>query len=218
MVIRGGLLSRGCRILSTGLPVANVTVNDLVGLALLAELAGGLDGSLGSVLLEVLVRHDLTTDELVLKVRVDDTSSSGGLGTLADGPGADLIGTTGEVTDELERSVTRGGDTAESRRRLLAEAESLTLGNLLLLRHHNEALLKSDREGDEKVSGVVLVDPGLDLREPLVLFAEEVALRKVDEVGDGLGGKEGKTVDDLDLKRVSYSVSDNLTENSVGLG
>jgi hypothetical protein len=40
----------------------------LVGLALLPELAGRLDGGLGPVLVEVIVRHDLTANELVLEV------------------------------------------------------------------------------------------------------------------------------------------------------
>jgi len=33
----------------------------------------------------------------------------------------------------------------------------------------------------------------------LVLLADEVPLGKVDQVDDGLGGKEEKRVDDLDL-------------------
>jgi hypothetical protein len=40
----------------------------LVGLALLPEFAGRFDGRLGAVLVEVIIRHDLTADKLVLKV------------------------------------------------------------------------------------------------------------------------------------------------------
>lgn len=41
----------------------------LVRLSLLSELAGSLDGGFAPVLAQVLVAHDLTTDELVLEIR-----------------------------------------------------------------------------------------------------------------------------------------------------
>lgn len=130
---------------------------------------------------------------------MDDTGSLRRLDALADGPGADLVGTTGEVADQVEDLVARRRDLAEDRGVLLAQAELLALGLGLLLRQTDEALLESNRKGDESVSRVVLVDPRLDLGKPLVLPSDEVALGKVDEVGDGLGREEGKTVDDLDL-------------------
>lgn len=49
------------------------------------------------------------------------------------------------------------------------------------------------------ISWVVLIDPSLDLWKPLVLLADVVAFGQVDEVGDGLGRKEGERVDGLDL-------------------
>lgn len=193
--------------LSTSLPVADVAVDNLIRLALLAELAGRLDGSLGAVLLEIIVCHDFTTHKLVLKVRVDDTSSLRCLDTVAHSPGADLLGSTGKVADEVERRVARGGDLAEGRGALLAEAKSLALCGLLLVRHGDETLLKRDGEGNKLVSRVVLVDPALDLGEPLVLFPHEVLLGQVDEVGDGLGGQEGEAVDDLDLLLADISTA-----------
>ena len=66
-----------------------------------------------------------------------------------------------------------------------------------------EALLERDREWQQDVARRVLVDPGLDLGEPLVLLADVVALRQVDEVGDGLGGEEHEVVDDVDLFKSS---------------
>jgi hypothetical protein len=45
----------------------------------------------------------------------------------------------------------------------------------------------------------VLLDPGSDLGQVLVLLADVVLLAKVDEVDDGLGRKEEERVDDLDL-------------------
>lgn len=91
----------------------------------------------------------------------------------------------------------------------LHDLANLTLGaNLLELggeglgvvgKLHGEALLERDREGDQEVAGGVLVDPGLDLGQPLVLLADVVALREVDQVRDGLGREEHEVVDDVDL-------------------
>ena len=69
----------------------------------------------------------------------------------------------------------------------------------LLFGEQREALLERDGEGDERVAGVVLVDPGLDLGQPFVLLADVVALGEVDEVRDGLGGEELEAVHDVDL-------------------
>jgi hypothetical protein len=65
----------------------------------------------------------------------------------------------------------------------------------------DESLLQRDREWDEEISRVVLVDPGLDLGKPLVLLANVIPLAQVDEVDDGLGGKELKPVNDVNLSR-----------------
>ena len=73
--------------------------------------------------------------------------------------------------------------------------------SFLVVRHLREPLLERDGEGDEQVAGVVRVDPGLDLGEPFVLFADVVALGEVDEVGDGFGGEEVEAVYDVDLGR-----------------
>ena len=91
----------------------------LVRLALLPELTGCLDGRFAPVLMQVVVRHDLTTHELVLEVRtahgvrsgtcqlykgvnvLDDTSRLRSLCTSPDCPGTYFVGTTGEVSDKL---------------------------------------------------------------------------------------------------------------------
>ena len=76
----------------------------------------------------------------------------------------------------------------------------LLLRALLVAGHLREALLERDGERDERVARVVLVDPRLDLREPLVLLADVVALGEVHEVGDGLRGEQLQPVDDVDLE------------------
>lgn len=55
----------------------------------------------------------------------------------------------------------------------------------------------------------MLLDPLGNLRKVLVLLPDVVALTEVDQVDDGLGGKEEERVDDLDLcdcKSVCYAV------------
>jgi hypothetical protein len=109
---------------------------------------------------------------------------------------------TGEISDQIQARVTRRGDLSQGAGVDLAHTQLLGLLNLLLVRHGHEPLLERDRERDERVSRVVLVDPSLDLGEPLVLLPHKVALRQVDEVGDRLGRQQGERVDHLDLSRV----------------
>jgi hypothetical protein len=70
---------------------------------------------------------------------------------------------------------------------------------LLFVGHGREALFECDGEGDERVAGVVGVDPAFDLGEPFVLFADVVFFGEVYEVGDGFGGEEGEGVYNFDL-------------------
>ena len=128
---------------------------------------------------------------------LDDTGGLGRLCAFADRPRADLVGPAGEVADEVEGGVAGGGDLAEG-----GDGADLLLllGALLVRGEEGEALLEGDGEGDERVAGVVLVDPGFDLGQPLVLLADVVPLGEVDEVGDWLGGEELEAVDDVDLE------------------
>ena len=89
----------------------------LVGLALLLELAGGLDRRFAPVLLEVRVAHDLTTDELVLEVRainhpskkahgetkveisLNNTSRLRSFGTAPNSPSTNFVWATCKVTN-----------------------------------------------------------------------------------------------------------------------
>ena len=91
--------------------------------------------------------------------------------------------------------------TAQERIDALAE-----LGEVFLLRglvaKREELLLERRRERNELVARVVLVDPLLDLGQPLVLLADVVALTEVDEVDDRLGGEEHHVVDHIDLSLV----------------
>ena len=67
--------SRRCRHQPLGTSVSDVELrrkrrgHTLVRLALLPELTSRLNGRFAPVLMQVVVRHDLTADELVLEVR-----------------------------------------------------------------------------------------------------------------------------------------------------
>ena len=74
----------------------------LIRLALLPELTGCLDGRFASVFVQICVAHNFATNELVLKVGVDDASRLWRLGALAYGPRAHFSGAAGEVSDQLE--------------------------------------------------------------------------------------------------------------------
>ena len=81
----------------------------------------------------------------------------------------------------------------------------------------SETLLERDGEGDERIAGVVFVDPGFNLREPLILLANIVLFTEVDEVGDGLGGEKVKGVDELNLggESVNAHIEHALVERRV---
>lgn len=105
---------------------------------------------------------------------LDDTGGLWCLRTLADCPRADLDGTTGEVADEVQAGVTRLCDLPEC----AGGADLLLFLRALFVRHANQALLQCDGEGDERVTGVVLVDPGLDLREPVTDYGYTMVKRR----------------------------------------
>ena len=180
----------------TSLEEDNVTVLDDVVLALGHDLALGLDLSLSAELLKSLVVVDDDLNESLLEVTVNDTSGLGRLGTVADGPHADLIRTSSEEGSEVEDLAHGDNDLGQGRGRanLLA-----FLRNLLVVLELGKTLLKGGGNGKNAVTRGMLLDPCGDLGEVLVLLSDVVALAQVDEVDDGLGGEEEHGVDGLDL-------------------
>jgi hypothetical protein len=116
---------------------------------------------------------------------LDNTSGGRRLGALTDGPRTDFLRSAGEVVDELRKGGGQcQGNREEGDRRTDVEGTVTDLHDLADLRVgadlgkllsetsgvvgvlDGETLLEGNREGNEQVSGVVLVDPRLDLGEP----------------------------------------------------
>jgi hypothetical protein len=127
---------------------------------------------------------------------VNDTRSSRSLDTLTDGPLANLVGTSGEETGQVQ-GLTHGGNHLRQTGlgvQLLAFLESLLLGL-----EAGQALLEGGGDREHRVTLGVIIDPLEDFREVLVLLTKVVTLTQVDKVDNGLGSKELEGVDDLDL-------------------
>ena len=183
---------------STVLPVANVTVLDLVFPTDLLVLAGSLDSVLAAVLLDIVDAEHLTTDELLLEIGVNDTCSLWRLETFPESPSSHLIWTCGKVSDEIQTVVTSLCDLAKCASDVVTKSGefcSFSFGRA----ESEESLLEGDGEGNEQVTWVVLVNPLLDLGKPLVLLSDIVTFGEVDEVDDWLCRQELEVVDDFDL-------------------
>lgn len=181
------------------LPIANVAILHLVLPSDLLVLARSLDTRLVAVLLDIVDAEHLSTDKLLLEIGMDNPRSLGRLQPLSKRPSAHLVGTGGEVSHEIETVVAGLGDLAESAGDVVAQSGEFGrfgFGRAEL----EESLFERNGEGDEKVAWVVLVDPGFDLGEPLVLASHVVLFGEVDEVDDRLGGEQLEVVDDFDLR------------------
>lgn len=118
---------------------------------------------------------------------LDDTGRLWRLRSLPDRPRSDFVWSTGEVTDELYQTqdfvspdptiskLWMDGNRTNLKTRVtglrnLAQRarrpDLLLFLGLLLVRHRCKALLKSDGEGDERITRVLFVDPGFDFRQP----------------------------------------------------
>ncbi len=127
---------------------------------------------------------------------MDDAGGLRRLGPHANGPLPHLVGARGEEAAEREGLAHGDDDLREAR--LGAELGALGV-DLGLCVEACEAVLEDDGQGDDGVARGVLLDPGVDLGQMLVLLPQVVLLGEVDEVDDGLGRQEHERVDDLDL-------------------
>jgi hypothetical protein len=134
---------------------------------------------------------------------VDDTGGLGRLGAHPNGPLPNLVCASGKKASELE-GLSHGEDDLRQAR---LGAQLLALGRHFGLRPESrEPVLEADGHGDDGVPRRVLLDPGVDLGQVLVLLPQVVLLGQVDEVDYGFGGEEQKLVDYFDLE-VGWRVS-----------
>ena len=181
---------------STSLDEDDVSVLDNVVLALGHNLSLGLDLGFRLQLLEEVEVVNNALDESLLEVTVNDTGSLRGLGTVTDGPLADLVGTSGEETAKVE-SLAHGNDSL-GQGRLATNLLALLL-NLSIGLEARKTLLEGDGNGKNGLSGRVGLDPLNNLGQVLVLLAKVVLLTEVGQVDNRLGSQKEERVDDLDL-------------------
>ena len=174
----------------------NIAVLHDVVLALGHDLALGLDLGLITKFLKDVVVEDESLDEGLLEIVVDNTGGLRGLGASANGPLSNLIRSNGEETAKLQGLAHLENNLGQNR--LGTDGLLLLLGLSLGLELSKTGLVR-DGDGDERVTLGILVDPLDNLGKMLVLLADEVLLRQVDEVDNGLGSQEEERVDDLNL-------------------
>mmetsp|Transcript_15125 Transcript_15125/g.49334 ORF Transcript_15125/g.49334 Transcript_15125/m.49334 type:complete len:338 (+) Transcript_15125:279-1292(+) len=162
--------------------------------------------SLRSVLHKVLVVINLGFDESTLKVRVDGACRLGCSPAVADRPALYLIWAARVEMDQRQRVVAFRDDLAHLRRRLVL----LAVGLLFFLVHCKELGLHTRRVRDHPLAWPLLIDPGLELREPLVLLPQEVRLAHVDEVDARLPGQQVVLVEELNLLGTPLAEADVL--------
>lgn len=180
----------------TSLEVDDVTVLHYVLLTLGHDLALGLHLGLITKFLKDVVVEDESLDEGLLEIVVNDTGSLRRLGASSDGPLSDLIRSNCEETAKLQGLAHLKNDLGQNRvgTNVLHLLLSLSLGLKL-----SKTGLVRDGDGDERVTLGVLVNPLDNLGKMLVLLADEVLFRQVDEVDNGFGSQEEERVDDLNL-------------------
>ena len=181
---------------STGLDEQDITVLDDVILTLGHDLTSSLDGAFIAELTQNTVVVCDSLDEGLLEIGVNDTGGGRGLDTLADGPLANLVLTSGEEAGKVQGSA-HGGDNLGQTGLGLELLALLESGSLVTQK--GETLLELSRDGKDGRSGGVLLDPLEDLGEVLILLADVISLAQVDQVHNGLGSEEEQGVDDLDL-------------------
>lgn len=161
----------------------NVTVFDDVVATLLAIFSGSFARSIAALFLEVLEMHDFGHDEAFLEVGVD---SAGGLRCFRsplDGPGLDLIRSSSEEIFKLQRFVAGKNNFIEHRWAFVLLNVSIAL---ILVFKLDKLVLPSTGKRDNRSAGIVLVNPFLDLDQPLVLLADEVLVRQVHQINHRL--------------------------------
>ena len=160
--------------------------------------------------------HDFSANETTLEIGMDDTSTTGSLGSLTESPALDLVLSSSEVMTKLKGTVANVDDSVDHGG--LAELSSSgisgsSIGRTSSSENFGLVLSRERNHGATTVSG----DPSLDLGKPLVLGADVVVAANVDEVDDGLGAHEEMLVEHFDVLAGPLSVTDGLLLQKHGL-
>jgi hypothetical protein len=73
------------------------------------------------------------------------------------------------------------------------------LSGLGIIAEGSQTLLERDGNGDQRITGGVLLDPLKDLGQVLVLLTDVVLLTEVDKIDNRLGREQEERVDNLNL-------------------
>lgn len=138
---------------------------------------------------------------------MNNTSGGRCLDSLTDSPLPNFIRTGGEETGQVQSLAHGNNDLGQGR--LGSELLALLLG-CGLIAELGQALLEGAGNGDNSITGGIRLNPISDLGEVLVLLANVVLLTEVDEINNGLGGKEEERVDGLDLVQTIIRLSHGL--------
>jgi len=168
------------------------------------------------VFVQISELHDFSANETTLEIGMDDTSTTGSLGSLTEGPALDLVLSGSEVMTKLKGTVANVDDSVDHGG--LAELSSSgisgsSIGRTSSSENFGLVLSRERNHGATTVSG----DPSLDLGKPLVLGADVVVAANVDEVDDGLGAHEEMLVEHFDVLAGPLSVTDGLLLQKHGL-
>lgn len=174
----------------------NVPVLDGIVPALLPILARGLGARFAALLLKIVEMHHLSHDETLLKVGVNPAGRLRGLRSALDGPRLHLVRPRREEVLQLQCLVARRDDFVQHRGALGFLFVRLPVGRIFLF---SQRVLKQAGERNQRGSRVVLVDPLLDLGQPLVLLADKVLLRQVRQIDVRLGRQEEVLVQHFDV-------------------
>ena len=147
---------------------------------------------------QVLILHYFGANESALEIAVDDSCSSRGLSSFADGPALDLILTTGEVMSELESTVANIHHLVNNRASSKGGGSFVSSGAVRGASRGEHLLFVIGRVGDHYAT-TVGINPLLDSGQPLVLLADVLITADVNQVNNRLGRHEEVLVEILDF-------------------
>lgn len=125
---------------------------------------------------------------------MDNSCGLRGFRKFSDGPAPHLVGSRGEIVDQIEGVVAGLDDLGDHGPLLIVLA--VQLGALVLSTVGND------------LSRHVGIDEVLDLFEPLVFLVLEVGLAEVDQVDNGFGSDEAMGVEECDISIGPFSMPD----------